>query len=208
MADICIIYKVAEALQVPVWSASSLRWAPGCQAARAGEHGEVVGCDAFAPANLDPDAVAGGLPKLFWCTFCSIAFLTGPMILMMRVSGLSGILYATHLFADGIHGVEMLYTAMGCGCETVSMSSTDDTDVCVGQWSDGRIGTFRGMRHRPVYGGQARSALLLYYYYYYYYYIIILLYYYIIILLYYYYYIIIILLLLYCRFMEGRQEVQ
>lgn len=50
------------------------------------------------------------------------------------------------LFFYGIHGVEMLYTVMGTGCETVSRTHTPDTDYVTGVWKDGRIGTFRGIR--------------------------------------------------------------
>jgi len=46
----------------------------------------------------------------------------------------------------GIHGVETLYTIMGTGCRQVVRTSEQDTDVVVGTWSDGRIGTFRGLR--------------------------------------------------------------
>ena len=46
----------------------------------------------------------------------------------------------------GIHGVETLYTVMGPGCKTVARTSTEGTDVVVGVWEDGRIGTFRGTR--------------------------------------------------------------
>ncbi|GAB3250251.1 Gfo/Idh/MocA family oxidoreductase [Larkinella harenae] len=45
-----------------------------------------------------------------------------------------------------IHGVEMLFTVMGPGCKTVSRSHTEGTDVVVGVWEDGRIGTVRGIR--------------------------------------------------------------
>ena len=55
----------------------------------------------------------------------------------------------------GIHGVEMLFTTMGPGCTTVARTSTEDTDVCVGTWNDGRVGTFRGMRNVSAYGGHA-----------------------------------------------------
>lgn len=46
----------------------------------------------------------------------------------------------------GIHGVEMLFTMMGTGCQTVSRTQTPGTEFVVGVWNDGRIGTFRGMR--------------------------------------------------------------
>lgn len=60
------------------------------------------------------------------------------------------------LFWYGIHGVEMLYAAMGTGCERVSRLYTEGSDKVVGHWEGGRIGTFRGIRdgHR-AYGGQA-----------------------------------------------------
>ena len=50
------------------------------------------------------------------------------------------------LFWYGIHGVEALYSAMGPGCESVTRVHTDGTDVVVGRWKDGRLGTFRGIR--------------------------------------------------------------
>lgn len=60
------------------------------------------------------------------------------------------------LFWYGIHGVEMLFTAMGTGCETVQRTSTKDFEVVTGTWSGGRIGTFRGLRSgRLTYGGTA-----------------------------------------------------
>ncbi len=63
------------------------------------------------------------------------------------------------LFWYGIHAVEMLFAAMGCGCEKVWRSSGDDADVVMGQWQDGRIGTFRGTRSSPHdYGGTVFTA--------------------------------------------------
>jgi len=50
------------------------------------------------------------------------------------------------LFWYGVHGMGILYAAMGKGCQTVTRIHTDDTDVVVGVWNDGRIGTFRGTR--------------------------------------------------------------
>lgn len=60
------------------------------------------------------------------------------------------------LFWYGIHGVEMLFTVMGTGCETVVRQHTEDTDVVTCMWNDGRIGSFRGLRAgRTSYGGTA-----------------------------------------------------
>jgi predicted dehydrogenase len=50
------------------------------------------------------------------------------------------------LFWYGIHGVELLFTIMGTGCQSVARTHTKDTDLVVGTWKDGRIGTFRGIR--------------------------------------------------------------
>jgi hypothetical protein len=50
------------------------------------------------------------------------------------------------LFWYGVHGVESLYTVMGTGCVSVSRTQTEGTELVVGVWNDGRIGTFRGIR--------------------------------------------------------------
>jgi Oxidoreductase family, NAD-binding Rossmann fold len=50
------------------------------------------------------------------------------------------------LFWYGVHGVETLFTIMGPGCQQVTRVQTDDTELVVGVWADGRIGTFRGLR--------------------------------------------------------------
>lgn len=54
----------------------------------------------------------------------------------------------------GIHGIESLFTIMGTGCVSVNRMSEEGTDVVVGTWKDGRIGTFRGRRTgKSIFGG-------------------------------------------------------
>jgi len=50
------------------------------------------------------------------------------------------------LFHYGIHGVETLFALMGKGCRRVRCVYHDDGEVVVGEWTDGRIGTMRGIR--------------------------------------------------------------
>lgn len=50
------------------------------------------------------------------------------------------------LFHYGVHGVEMLYALMGPGCEAVRTIWQEGTEVVVGRWADGRLGTVRGTR--------------------------------------------------------------
>lgn len=116
LADIIAIFNAANARNVPVFSASSLRWIPRALELRAGQMGAVKGADTFSWAALEPSH-----PDLYWY---------------------------------GIHGVEILYTVMGTGCQTVTRSQSADTEFCVGQWTNGRIGTFRGLRSSEHnYGG-------------------------------------------------------
>jgi len=50
------------------------------------------------------------------------------------------------LYWYGVHGVEILFTIMGTGCESVRRVQTKDTEFVVGVWKGGRIGTYRGLR--------------------------------------------------------------
>jgi predicted dehydrogenase len=50
------------------------------------------------------------------------------------------------LFWYGIHAVESLYTIMGTGCVSVTMTSNEDFDLAVGTWRDGRLGVVKGLR--------------------------------------------------------------
>ncbi|BCM93769.1 hypothetical protein IAD21_05660 [Abditibacteriota bacterium] len=60
------------------------------------------------------------------------------------------------LFWYGIHSVEMLYAALGRGCERLQAISTPDAEFVTGLWEDGRIGTVRGNRT----GNKSFGALL------------------------------------------------
>ena len=51
-----------------------------------------------------------------------------------------------------VHPIEILYTIMGPGCESVTRTSTADSDVIVGRWKDGRLGTVRAVRPYSDYG--------------------------------------------------------
>ena len=109
LADVITIFRLAEEKKVPVFSASSLRYAPGYQRMRNEQpFGEILGCDAWSPCSLEKHH-----PDLFWY---------------------------------GIHGVETLFTVMGPGCKEVVRIRSDKYELAVGTWSDGRIGTFRGIK--------------------------------------------------------------
>lgn len=85
------------------------------------------------------DARAGKLGKVLGCDAYSPASLE-----------------KTHpdLFWYGIHGVELLFTTMGSGCQSVTRVHTPGMDQVTGTWADGRIGTFRGIREgKSGYGG-------------------------------------------------------
>jgi hypothetical protein len=51
-----------------------------------------------------------------------------------------------------IHVVELLYAVLGPGCEEVTRTHTDASDVIVGKWKGGRIGEVRAIRPDSDYG--------------------------------------------------------
>ena len=53
----------------------------------------------------------------------------------------------------GIHPTEALFTVIGTGCQSVTRTHTDGTDVVTGLWEGGKIGTLIGTRaSKTVYG--------------------------------------------------------
>jgi len=50
------------------------------------------------------------------------------------------------LYWYGVHPAEALYTVLGRGCENVVRTTTPDTDVVTGIWSDGRVGTLHAIK--------------------------------------------------------------
>ena len=99
-----------------------------------------------------------------WFTSSSLRFSDG--LAPLKLDGLNGVFvwapgplephHELDLSWYGIHGVEMLYTLMGTGCEQVSRISTPDADVITGRWKDGRLGVLRLMR---PYSGVRRNGV-------------------------------------------------
>jgi virulence factor len=118
VADARKLVELAQKNKVPIFSSSSLRYAPELVEFMAdNKHGKILGAVAYGPATLND-----GNPGLF------------------------------HY---GIHAVEVLYAALGPGCQRVTCTREKDTDVVTGQWKGGRLGTVRGTR-----GGKAGYGLL------------------------------------------------
>ncbi len=114
LADCVEIAEAAKRAGVPWFSASSLRFAEGVAAIGDGQN--------------------KGVGKVLGCDAWSSNHRLEPHTI-------------PDLFYYGIHGAEILFTVMGPGCKTVARSHGDalphGTDVVVGVWGDGRIGTYR-----------------------------------------------------------------
>lgn len=54
------------------------------------------------------------------------------------------------LFYYGIHGVDLLFTLMGPGCRTVRRVSSPTAEMVTGEWTGGRLGTYRGIMEATV----------------------------------------------------------
>jgi hypothetical protein len=102
-------------------------------------------------------ANAAGVP---WFSSSSLRF--GPFADSMKAPDVTGALvwgpgpteehHPLDLAWYGIHSVELLYTIMGPGCESVAMLSEKDADVVTGRWKDGRLGTVRVIRPYSDFG--------------------------------------------------------
>lgn len=105
-------------------------------------------------------AKAAGVP---WFSSSSLRF--GAIGTAMKLPGLTGATtwgpgpfeahHPLELAWYAIHPVELLYTIMGTGCESVTRIAGKDADVIVGRWKDGRIGTVNAVRPYSDYGAVA-----------------------------------------------------
>lgn len=94
--------------------------------------------------------------------FSSSSLRYGPGIDALKQPGLKGVIvwgpgpteehHELELTWYGIHAVEILYTLMGTGCEQVTMTSSENSDVVTGRWKDGRLGTIRVNRPYSDFG--------------------------------------------------------
>jgi predicted dehydrogenase len=113
--------------------------------------------DALEIARL---AKAAGVP---WFSSSSLRF--GAIGAAMKLPNLTGATtwgpgpfephYSLELAWYAIHPVELLYTIMGPGCESVTRIAGKDVDVIVGRWKDGRLGTVNAVRPYSDYGAVA-----------------------------------------------------
>ncbi len=108
LAEARELAELAAQREVPLYSASSLRYSPEVvEVASGGAVGRVIGADTISPSKL-------------------------------AVEGIPGLMYY------GIHAVEILYTLLGPGCESVQAIESPLGILVAGRWRDGRLGGVRG----------------------------------------------------------------
>ena len=54
------------------------------------------------------------------------------------------------LFWYGVHGIDLLYSLMRTGCQTVTAVQTQFSEQVSGTWSNGRVGTYRAIREHTA----------------------------------------------------------
>src|SRR5579872_792741 len=54
------------------------------------------------------------------------------------------------LFWYGVHGVDLLYSLMSTGCQTVTAIQTQFFEQVSGTWNNGRVGTYRAIREHTA----------------------------------------------------------
>ncbi len=102
-------------------------------------------------------AAAAGVP---WFSSSSLRF--GEIGATMKFADATGAVtfgpgpleahHALDLSWYAIHPIELLYTLLGPGCESVTRTSSENADVITGRWKDGRLGTVRAVRPYSQYG--------------------------------------------------------
>lgn len=91
----------------------------------------VMSCSSLRYADGLTDMLARGSPVIGCDAF-------GPMEVIPQIPG---------YFWYGVHVVEMMQRIMGTGCQSVTVTKTDDFDLLAGRWSDNRLATMRGIRN-------------------------------------------------------------
>jgi predicted dehydrogenase len=91
----------------------------------------VMSCSSLRYADGLADMLAKGSPVIGCDAF-------GPMDLIPQLPG---------FYWYGVHVVEIMQRIMGTGCESVTVTKTDDFDLLSARWSNNRVATMRGIRH-------------------------------------------------------------